>query len=189
MTLGEQGTKYYLLKSGKCEVIVNPSTQQPKDAKNKQLKEGDGFGEIALLYNEKRTATIRTLSDCDVWVLEGMLFKKIVISSVMQKRSTELGFLDRVDLFKNLDRYDKLSLLDGLKTHWYNIGEVIVRQGEIGDLFYIVEEGHVECWAKCFSTSKQQVDRCIRKLTSGDHFGELALINNERRSLTVKCGS
>ena len=29
----------------------------------------------------------------------------------------------------------------------------------------------------------------IRKLTSGDHFGELALINNEKRTLTVKCGS
>ena len=32
-------------------------------------------------------------------------------------------------------------------------------------------------------------DRVIRKLTSGDHFGELALINNEKRTLTVKCGS
>lgn len=33
------------------------------------------------------------------------------------------------------------------------------------------------------------MDRVIRKLTSGDHFGELALINNEKRTLTVKCGS
>ena len=32
-------------------------------------------------------------------------------------------------------------------------------------------------------------DRVIRKLTSGDHFGELALINQEQRTLTVRCGS
>jgi len=155
----------------------------------RQLKEGDGFGEIALLYNEKRTATIHTLSDCEVWCLNGSIFKKIVIKSVVLKRSTELGFLDRVDLFKNLDRYEKLSLLDGLKAHWYSKGEEIVRAGDIGDLFYIVEEGHVECWSKIFNYKREPMDRVIRKLTSGDHFGELALLNNEKRTLTVKCGS
>lgn len=94
-----------------------------------------------------------------------------------------------MSLFKNLDHYNKLSLLDGLKAHWYNKGEVVVRAGDIGDLFYIVEEGHVECWAKMMDSSKKPVERVIRKLTSGDHFGELALINNEKRTLTVKCGS
>jgi len=64
-----------------------------------------------------------------------------------------------------------------------------VREGEIGDLFYIVEEGHVEVWKKIINLKKKPIDRVIRKLTSGDHFGELALINNERRTLTVKCGS
>ena len=73
---------------------------------------------------------------------------------MVQKRATELGFLDKVNLFKNLDRFEKLSLLDGLRTQWYNKGEVIVREGEIGDLFYIVEEGHVECWAKILNSKR-----------------------------------
>ena len=153
------------------------------------MKEGDGFGEIALLYNERRSATIRTLSDCQVWVLDGPIFKKIVIKSVLHQRSTELGFLEKVDLFKNLDHFEKLSLLDGLKAQWYNKGEVIVREGDIGDLFYIVEEGHVECLGNVLNNKKQKVARVIRKLTSGDHFGELALINSAKRTLTVKCGS
>lgn len=82
-----------------------------------------------------------------------------------------------------------MSLLDGLKAHWYSKGEEIVRTGDIGDLFYIVEEGHVECWSKIFNSRREPMSRVIRKLTSGDHFGELALINNEKRTLTVKCGS
>ena len=73
---------------------------------------------------------------------------------MLKKRSTELGFLDRVDLFKGLDRYEKLSLLDGLKAQWYNKGEIIVREGDIGDLFYIIEEGHVECWSKVLNQNK-----------------------------------
>lgn len=132
---------------------------------------------------------MRSLSECECWVLDGKIFKQIVIKSVVERRATELGFLDKVNLFKNLDRYEKLSLLDGLKAQWYHKGEVIVREGEIGDLFYIVEEGHVECWGKILNAKKQVNERIIRKLTSGDHFGELALINNEKRTLTVKCGS
>ena len=66
---------------------------------------------------------------------------------------------------------------------------MIVRAGDIGDLFYIIEEGHVECWSQVINAKQNHVERVIRKLTSGDHFGELALINNEKRTLTVKCGS
>ena len=80
-------------------------------------------------------------------------------------------------------------MIDGLKAHWYSKGEVIVRAGDIGDLFYIIEKGHVECWSKVINSKQKKVERVIRKLTSGDHFGELALINHEKRTLTVKCGS
>ena len=155
ITQGEIGDKYFILKTGKCEVIFSGNhPNNPKINATKQLKEGDGFGELALLYNDKRSATIHTLSDCECWVLGGRIFKNIVIKSVVQKRATELGFLDKVNLFKNLDRFEKLSLLDGLRTQWYNKGEVIVREGEIGDLFYIVEEGHVECWAKILNSKR-----------------------------------
>ena len=109
---------------------------------------GEGFGEIALLYNDKRTATVRSLCECKIWTLDGEIFKKIIVKTVLNRRSTELDFLNAVELFKNLDRYEKLSLLDGLKAVWFDKGDTIVREGDIGDLFYIVEEGHVECMQK-----------------------------------------
>lgn len=107
----------------------------------------------------------------------------------MSRRRTELDFLNGVELFKNLDRYERLSLLGGFKTVWFEKGDIIVREGDIGDLFYIVEEGHVECLQSHKQNSMESSERVIRKLTSGDHFGELALINNEKRTLTVRCGS
>ena len=106
---------------------------------------GEGFGEIALLYNDKRTATVRCLTDCKIWTLEGEIFKKIILQTVLNRRRTELDFLNAVELFDNLDRYEKLSLLDGLKAVWFDKGDIVVREGDIGDLFYIVAEGHVEC--------------------------------------------
>jgi len=88
-----------------------------------------------------------------------------------------------------LDRYEKLSLLDGLQVKTFKKGEVIVREGDFGDHFFIVEDGHVECLNKAKRPDGYIVEFVIRKLTSGDHFGELALINNEKRTLTVRCGS
>jgi CRP-like cAMP-binding protein len=73
-----------------------------------------GFGEIALLYNERRTATVRCVEMCDVWILDGNIFKKIVLRAVRLRRNIELSFLDKVPIFKHLDRYEKLKLVDGL---------------------------------------------------------------------------
>ena len=142
---GEAGSKYYILKSGKCQVVIKSRTNQ---IKSKQLDAGEGFGEIALLYNDKRSATVRALSECQVWGLDGEIFKKIIMKTVLKRRSTELHYLNRVDLFKNLDRYEKLSLLDGLKAAWFYKGDTIIREGDLGDLFYIIENGHVECLQK-----------------------------------------
>lgn len=70
---GDIGSEYFILKSGKCQVIVNLN-QQPT-IKAKELEEGEGFGEVALLYDDKRTATIVAKSDGAVWVLDGKIFK------------------------------------------------------------------------------------------------------------------
>lgn len=85
------------------------------------------------------------VTDGALWKLDGHIFKQIVIESTKQRRSTELGFLDNVDLFKKLDKYEKLRLLDGIKVQWFNKTEAIVRAGERGEMFYIIEEGHVDC--------------------------------------------
>ena len=53
--------------------------------------------------------------------------------------------MQRVELFQNLDKYDKLKLLDGLKVHWFKKSDSIVVEGERGQMFYIIEEGHVDC--------------------------------------------
>lgn len=109
------------------------------------LNEGDAFGEVALLYDAPRSATITGLTDGIVWVLDGNIFKKIIIESSKQRRTTELGFLQNISIFRNLDKYEKLKLLDGLKVQWFKRGDAIVREGERGEMFYIIEEGHVEC--------------------------------------------
>ena len=68
------------------------------------LPSGAGFGELALLYNDKRTASIRTVNEgCEVWVLDGTIFKNIVIKRTLKRRNIELQFINKVNLFQNLE--------------------------------------------------------------------------------------
>ena len=104
-----------------------------------------GFGEIALLYNDKRTASITAITDCDTWVLSGNVFKQIIASNTVQRRNVNLQYLDKVKLFRGLDQSDKLKLIDGLKVVSIAAGEYVFHEGDDGKNFYIIEEGYIEC--------------------------------------------
>ena len=71
ITYGELGHEYFILDQGTVEIIVYKEGSDPKDkelsnkvAFTKLISTGIGFGEIGLMYNDKRTATVRAASDC-----------------------------------------------------------------------------------------------------------------------------
>ena len=79
-----------------------------------------GFGEIALIYNDKRTASVRSADLCDVWVLEAKVFKHIIIKSTITRRNIELKFVEQLALFQKIDRFNKTNLIDALEPKKYN---------------------------------------------------------------------
>lgn len=66
----------------------------------------------------------------------------------------------------------------------FGAGEEIVRQGELSGRFYIITSGEVEVTEKVDGQEHQ-----IRRLRAGDHFGELALLGDRRRTATVRAVS
>ena len=188
---GEVGREYYILKSGTVRVLVYKQGTKKDDPKlaekverTKDLGAGIGFGEIALMYGDKRTASILATSDCVCWELDGAVFKNIIVNNVVKRRNIEVGYLDKVDIFNKVDKLDKLKLIDGLETVYFEKGLNIITEGDDGDYFYIIEEGEVECYKK---EGDQEIS--IRKLGKGDHFGEIALIKDEKRTLSVRADS
>jgi CRP-like cAMP-binding protein len=78
-----------------------------------------------------------------------------------------------------------LKLIDGLQSINYYKGEAILREGDEGEEFYIIEQGSCEC-LKLYDTKGRKGFVMVRTLKAGEHFGELALIKHEPRSLTIR---
>ena len=145
---GDIGMTYYILTEGQVKVTIYEPGTNPEDPEihtkekfTKQMDKGTCFGELALLYNDKRSATITALERCKTYILEGTLFKQILIKSSMSQRQLKLGFLESIKLFGNLDKFQKLKLADGLTEVNLEKGEVVIKEGDQGKEFYIIEEG------------------------------------------------
>ena len=72
-------------------------------------------------------------------------------------------------------------MVTGLMGKQYRSGEVIFRQGDLGDCMYVIHQGQVEVVQR-----KDEKEFCLATLGQGDFFGEMALFEPDRRPFTVR---
>lgn len=82
ITQGGPGDAYYILKSGRAEVIKKKGGNDPEQVA--VLGEGEGFGEEALIREEPRNATVRAIDDTLVLRLEKSDFDEIMKKSFLE---------------------------------------------------------------------------------------------------------
>eukprot|EP00210_Caulerpa_lentillifera_P000555 g536.t1 len=165
---GEDGDNFYVIESGIFEAS--------KDGNNIAKYDHQGsFGELALMYNCPRAATITAVSDGILWVVDRCSFRNIIVASMSQKRLTYEGILDQMHIFKDLSAEKVSTIADCLTRELYSKGEVIVSEGTPLDSqakFYIVEKGTIECF-KTFEGEK----KLVKTIEQSGFFGEVALIS------------
>jgi len=107
----------------------------------KEYFPGEAFGELSLLYNAPRAATLVTKTPCTLWLLDRETFNYIVKDSSEKKRNKYENFLKSVDILSEVDPYEISQIADALRTSTFRQNEYIIREDEMGDVFYIIEEG------------------------------------------------
>ncbi len=147
----------------------------------KNYEQGEAFGELALLYNAPRAATITAKTPCRLWVLDRATFNHIVKESASKRREKYEEFLKSVKILSSMDMYERSKLPDALKTFEYKQGDYIINQGEDGDIFYLPIDGE----AVATKSIDGQPPKEVMQYKEGDYFGELALLKNEPRAANV----
>jgi cAMP-dependent protein kinase regulator len=177
---GDDGEAMFVVEEGQ----VNCYKRQPEgeDKLVKQCRAGDAFGELALLYNCPRAASVKSHERSVLWQLDRETFSHIVRGSANKRRERYEDFLKKVPVLKTMESYELSLLCDALQTTDVKQGSTIVSQGDAGDMFFILEEG--ECNAlKVYAPGTPAQE--VMKYRSGDYFGELSLLSNEPRAATV----
>ncbi|GAA29335.2 cAMP-dependent protein kinase regulator [Clonorchis sinensis] len=171
---GEDGEYFYIIESGSYDVFVEG---EPAGNYN-----GAGyFGELALMYNTPRAATIKCTSDGILWRVDRFTFRRIVLKQAFRKRQLYETWLSNVPLLKNLNFYERKNLADALVSVTFEDGSWIVRQGEPGEVMYFIEEGDVQISVNTSGGGSISV----KTLHEGDYFGELALILHAPRQASA----
>ncbi|BES94646.1 cgmp-dependent protein kinase [Nesidiocoris tenuis] len=172
---GEAGSHLYVSASGEFEVIKDGTVLGKMGA-------GKAFGELAILYNCTRTASIKVVENGEVWVLDRRMFQNIMMRSGLQRMEDSISFLQSVQLLKNLNQNILSKIADCMQLEFYTGGHYIVRQGATGDTFYIISQGEVKVTQKVTVSGGEEE---LRTLGRGDYFGEQALLKEEHRTASV----
>ncbi|EKX36560.1 hypothetical protein GUITHDRAFT_97527, partial [Guillardia theta CCMP2712] len=180
MRKGDMGDKFYIVDKGVCDCFV--ASAEGGSMLICTVTEGKGVGELALLYNAPRAATVVARTDCYLWSLDRGTFQCLVLSATARRRRQYKEFLRGVPILSNLTAEELAKVADVMEAKWFEGGEYIIEQGEDGDTMFFIEEG------SAIATKNAGPGRPSKKLmdfSKGDYFGELALIRNEPRAANV----
>jgi len=175
---GDSGDCLYLIEEGKpvCKKKIGDEEKVVKEC-----SPGDVFGELALLYNCPRAASVIATDAAVCWKLDRGTFNAIVKNAAANQRIRHQNFLKSVDLLAELTDADRSQVTDAMKIQKFKIGDTIIKQGDSGDTLYIVEVGTLV--AKATKDGGEEVQ--VKDYKEGDYFGELALIKDQPRAVSV----
>ena len=167
-------------------IPIDASVDLPYDSPIAQLHPGDLFGEMTCMSYYPRSATVRAQTDC---VMLEMLRN---VLDILQRNKTFRAQLERnyrqraldshlrgVPVFATLTPDFIDHLRDRVELVRFNPGQVICRQGEPADSFYLVRIGFVKV-----SEERPGGDLVLAYLARGGYFGEIALLTGSPRTAT-----
>jgi cytochrome P450/CRP-like cAMP-binding protein len=185
---GDEADAFYILARGTVEVYLKEPGQIPQLLA--QLGDGAFFGETGLLQGVRRTATVRVseAAPAEVLVIDRDTFLSYVAEfdllgdeiAALVRRRTNSRNLARALPTLSPEQIARVS--PEIATRSYTPGELIIRQGDPADTFYILTGGRAEVLRRYPSGSEITIDW----REPGEYFGEIGLLQDRPRTATVR---
>lgn len=192
---GDKGDDFYVVESGELSITVHMASDdgsQRISVMDKSVDEirvgtyqdGSAFGELALIYGSPRAATITATDDCKLWRIKRGWYRGVVGQHRQRLYREKVEFLPKVSVGKKsigevLGKAEIDTMAQLLKQEYFYEGDVILREGQKGNTFYIIQSGEVSIYRKDLG------DEPIATLGKEKFFGEKALLSDDLRQATV----
>lgn len=201
---GDEPEKFYIITQGVVDVIRH--YPDGSEVLLDRIKEGGFFGEIGLLKQTKRVATVRANTNVAVMTMDRASFQRWLNSSLVSREELDALAEERLSVIDDIDPLqDSTALVDDLSPELppepdtfsqlpaqavagmkaFAAGDIIVREGDLAENFFIIEEGVVEV----FYHNADETETMISRLESGNYFGEIGLLEGGRRTATVRAAT
>ena len=107
---GDDGHCLYVIEAGEFNTFV----KAVDDGKTNvcTYKKGGSFGELALMYNAPRAATVSAVADSILWSVDRPTFQHIIQDSSSRQRKKYEGLLEQVPILRHLQMHQRAQVAD-----------------------------------------------------------------------------
>lgn len=178
---GDDGYELYIVGVGQLKCFKR-FPDKNEDTYLKTYEAGEVFGELSLLYNAPRAASIQSVDSSVLYSLDRETFNHIVKQSAVENRNKYEDFLSQVEVLQTLDNYERSKLCDCLNILTFEAGERIINEGDKGNTFYLIIEGQAVANKRNPSNG---IEEEVYQYTEKMYFGELSLIRDQPRAASI----
>ncbi|MDX8392665.1 MAG: cyclic nucleotide-binding domain-containing protein, partial [Mariprofundaceae bacterium] len=184
---GEPGEHLYLIAMGK--VSLQATDMQGRKQVFSQLKEGDFFGERSFMSRIDHKDEAIAESECSILMVDRSTFDGWVEQHPEMRKTVEDFYRQRVlkrllaitPVFEAVPKDARMVLVEKFTLRTFEDGDVIMREGEVGETFYLIRSGIV-----ALMVSGPENKKALQaSLSEGDFFGEVALLTGRPRTATI----
>ncbi len=184
---GDVDDSMFIVSSGR--VKVTKTGDQGKEIVLAHLTDGAFFGEMALLSESPRTASVIAEEETLLFQVSRETLASVVDSYPSVKHALLRFYRQRLlsnlmatsPIFRPLDANQRRTLIEQFKSREVGANEKLLEEGEKGDGLYLLLSGRAEVSKKV--EGKRQV---LAHLKEGDVFGEMSLLTNNPVSANIK---
>lgn len=134
---GDNASCFFILHEGKMTVEIDGEIK-------KRLTPADGgFGELALMFNAPRSASIKAETTCFLWYIDRKTFKTAVEEVISATYNENKAFIDKSLYLSELSNGQRQAVADISMSQYYEKYSKICKEGELASSFYILKSGRI----------------------------------------------
>ena len=155
----------FILSQGTCDLIINGE-------KKESLQKGSCFGDTSIIYGTNRDYTIKTTSECQVWLIERDNIENAIDSILNSTYQDNYTNMSKIQSFSVISPNQRTKILNNIYRQSYTTNKPLYEKGDVTNCLYILKDG---------SVTLKKDGKNIKVISKGECFGALEILANSNR--------